>query len=139
MVHLRNLKPSPFVKGFLNRRTEHVDWSRAIGVHIRRTDHKKAIEGSPLESFLRKMRNEPEAFYVVATDDKDVKESLELEFIGRCVFPAITLTRKTEEGMIQGVADFFALSKCTKVWGSYWSSFSELAAKYGKIECEVVL
>ena len=138
LVHLRNLKPSPFVKGFLNRRCESIDWSKAIGVHIRRTDHKKAIQGSPLESFLTKMRNEPDAFFVVATDDKDIKQTIEQEFLGRCVFPAITLTRKTEEGMIQGVADFIALSKCTKVWGSYWSSFSELAAKYGKIECEVI-
>lgn len=136
--HLRNLKPSSWVKDFLLRRTSHVDWSTAIGVHIRRTDHKKAIQGSPLESFLEKMRKEPDAFFVVATDDKDVKEQIEQEFLARCVFPAIRLTRNTEEGMIQGVADFFALSKCQNLWGSYWSSFSELSAKYGKIECEVV-
>lgn len=137
--HLRNLKPSPFVKEFLSRRCSTVDWSTAIGVHIRRGDHKKAIANSPLESFLTKMREKPDAFFVVATDDKEVRETIEQEFLGRCVFPATTLTRRTEEGMIQGVADFFALSKCTCVWGSYYSSFSEMAGRYGKIECETVM
>jgi hypothetical protein len=137
-VHLRNLKPSPLVKDFLTRRTGTVDWSTAVGVHIRRTDNKKSIEGSPLESFVTKMRSMPQAFFVVATDDTLVKDQLEREFLGRCIFPASVLSRKTEEGMIQGVADFFALAKCTQLLGSTASSFSEMAAKYGKIECEVI-
>jgi hypothetical protein len=137
-VHLRNLKPSPLVKDFLTRRTASVDWSTAVGVHIRRTDNKKSIEGSPLESFRIKMRSMPQAFFVVATDDTKVKEVLEQEFLGQCIFPATTLTRRTEEGMVHGVADFFALAKCSQLLGSTASSFSEMAAKYGKIECEIV-
>lgn len=132
--HLKRLKPSPFVKDFLSRRTSTVDWSNAIGVHIRRTDNKKSIEGSPLEGFLRKMRSREDAMFVVATDDATVREILLNEFGPRCAFPAIVLSRKTEESMIQGVADFFALSKCSEVWGSYSSSFSEIAARYGSIE-----
>ena len=136
--HLRNLKPSPLVKEYLNRRCSQIDWTNAIGVHIRRGDHKKAIANSPLESFLTKMRLKPEAFFVVATDNTKVKETIEQEFLGRCFFPAITLTRRTEEGMIQGVADFFALSKCSCIWGSYYSSFSEIASRYGAIELSIV-
>lgn len=136
--HLRNIRPSSLVKDFLQRRCSHIDWSNAIGVHIRRTDHKKAIANSPLESFLSKMRENPQAFFVVATDDTKVKETIEQEFLGRCLFPAVVLTRKTEEGMIQGVADFFALSKCTEILGSTASSFSEIAAKYGNIKLFIV-
>lgn len=136
--HLRNLRPSPQVKEFLQRRCRGVDWFTAVGVHIRRTDNKKSIEGSPLEGFLMKMRETPQAFFVVATDDKEVKETIEQEFLGRCLFPALVLSRRTEEGMMQGVADFFAISKCTQILGSTASSFSEIAAKYGNIKLSII-
>jgi hypothetical protein len=137
-AHLRALKPTRLVKEFLQRRCNDVPWEKAIGVHIRRGDNKKSIEGSPLENFLQKMRENKEAFYVVATDDTKVKEQIISEFGDRCIFPAVTLSRKTEEGMMNGVADFFALAKCVEVWGSYWSSFSEIASVYGNIGLTIV-
>lgn len=136
--YLVALRYTRIVKELLERRCSSVNWSNSIGVHIRRGDNKKSIEGSPLESFLQKMRNNKEAFYVVATDDTKVREQIQLEFADRCVFPAAVLTRKTEEGMIHGVVDFFALSRCTEIWGSYASSFSEIAAKYGGIDLVIV-
>jgi hypothetical protein len=136
--HLRSIKPSSYVKEFLNRRTSMVYWSKTIGVHIRRGDNKKSIEHSPLESFLIKMREAKDSFFVVATDDNQVKERIMIEFGDRCVFPATALSRRTEEGMIHGVADFFALTKCTEIWGSYWSSFSDIAAKCGSIPLTIV-
>jgi hypothetical protein len=136
--HLRSIRPSSFVKDFLARRTASVDWSKAVGVHIRRGDNKKSIEHSPVESFVQKMREATGRFFVLATDDQKVRERMMIEFGDRCVFPAMTLSRKTEEGMIHGVADFFALTKCTEIWGSYWSSFSDIAAKYGSIPLTIV-
>lgn len=136
--HLRSIKPTRLVKELVDRRCASVDWSNAIGVHIRRTDNKKSIEGSPLEKFLQKMQDNKTAFYVMATDDTKVREELTLEFGDRCVFPSTVLSRKTEEGMIHGVADFLALSKCSEIWGSYASSFSEIAAKYGSTDLFIV-
>ncbi len=129
--HLRNIRPSGQVKQFVDRRTAIVPWDKAIGIHIRRGDNKKSIEGSPFKSFRQKMLTEQDAFFVVCTDDLGTKELLMAEFGDRCVFPAIALSRKTEEGMIHGVADFFALAKCSKIWGSVHSSFTEIAARYG--------
>jgi hypothetical protein len=136
--YLRALKPTRQVKELLDRRCASVPWETAIGVHIRRGDNKKSIEGSPLESFLQKMRENKEVFYVIATDDQKVRETLLLEFGDRCCFPANVLSRKTEEGMIHAAADFFALAKSTELWGSYWSSFGEIAAAYGNIVLTIV-
>lgn len=136
--HLRNLKPSPPVRDFLQRRCAEVNWATAIGVHIRRGDNKKSIEGSPFDEFVKRMREAPDTFFVIATDDQNVRDQLSLEFAERCLFPAVTLSRKTEDGMIHAVVDFFALAKCTELWGSYWSSFSEIAARYGKIDLKIV-
>lgn len=137
-THLRRLKPSPQVKEFLGRRTASVPWNIAVGVHIRRTDNKKSIEGSPLENFLQRMRDTPDLFYIVATDDDAVRKQIQTEFADRCLFVAMTLSRKSEEGMIHGVADFFALSSCKELWGSYWSSFSEISARYGDIPLTII-
>jgi hypothetical protein len=135
--HLRSLRPSPMVRDFLTRRCSGLDVSKAIGVHIRRTDHKKAIQGSPLESFLRHMKQYPDAFFIVTTDDREVRDTIEQQFLGRCLFPATVLTRRTEEGMVHGVADFFALTNCSKIIGSTASSFSEIAARYANRPLEI--
>jgi hypothetical protein len=115
-----------------------VDWAKAIGVHIRRTDNQKSIEGSPLEGFLQKLRTQSGAFFVIATDDLEVREALAVEFANRCVFPAVVLSRRTEEGMIHGVADFFALTKCSELWGSVASSYTEIAARYGNLAVKLI-
>jgi hypothetical protein len=131
---LRSLRPSPSVRQILDARCSQVDWAKAIGVHIRRTDNKKSIEGSPTEWFLDKMRQGKDSVYIVATDDVELRDELQNEFGTRCVFPASVVSRWFEEGMIHGVADFFALSKCSRIWGSVGSSFSEIAARYGSTE-----
>lgn len=137
--HLRRLRPSPFVNEFLRRRCGFIDWSSAMGVHIRRTDNLKSILGSPFESFLEAMRKQAPATFVIATDDGDVRASLIQEFGPRCVFPAYVLSRTTEEGMLHAATDFFALSKCSKILGSVGSSFSEIAARYGDCSLELVV
>ncbi len=136
--HLRNIRPSSLVKQLLTRRCASVPWEKAIGVHIRRGDNKKSIEGSPLGGFRQKMRADTDAFFIVCTDDASTKEALMVEFGDRCVFPAIILSRKTEEGMIHGVTDFFALANCSQIWGSVASSFTEIAARYGAVPFELV-
>jgi len=130
---LRSLRPSPSVRILLERN----DWNRCIGVHIRRTDNKKSIEYSPTDWFVEKMRATPDCTFVVATDDAQLREKIHQEFGSRCFFPATVLSRKSEQGMISGVADFFGLAKCSKIWGSVGSSFSEIAAMYGAIPLEL--
>lgn len=137
LKHLQALRPSRFVKDTFQRRTSSVPWETAVGVHIRRTDNQKSIEGSPLTAFLQAMRNMPDAFFIVATDDVAVKQEIEKEFLGRCLFPAVVLSRKSEEGMVHSAVDFFALAKCTKILGSYYSSFSDFASRYGSIPLRI--
>jgi hypothetical protein len=136
--HLCALKPSPSVRILLDKRTANIPWGKAVGVHIRRTDNTHSIKGSPTEVFFKAMRDMSDSFFVVATDDTKVKEQIEKEFERRCLFPASVLTRRSEEGMIHSAVDFFALSKCTKILGSYYSSFGDFAARYGNIPLTIV-
>lgn len=105
----------------------------AVGVHIRRGDHQKARQFSPIHLFIEEMKKEPETtVFVVATDDRNERNALLEHFhASRLLFPANTLSRFTLKGMQDALLDFVALSKCDKILASYNSSFSELAAIYG--------
>ncbi len=108
---------------------------RFIGVHIRRTDNDMSIKYSPIELFIDAMRKEIEAnkdikFYL-ATDDEQIKESVKSKFGERIVCSDKKADRKTREGIIEGFTEMIALSQCNRIYGSYWSSFSEAAAMLG--------
>uniref|UniRef100_A0A6C0BLE5 Glycosyltransferase n=1 Tax=viral metagenome TaxID=1070528 RepID=A0A6C0BLE5_9ZZZZ len=132
LKHLRALRPAePFPE------TKFLD---AVGVHIRRGDHKKAKMFSPIDAFINTMKALPEdTYFVVATDSMPEKTRLIEEFgSARLWFPATSLSRMTRQGMKSALADFIALSKCKKILGSFDSSFSQIAALYGDVPLEVV-
>lgn len=105
-----------------------------IGIHIRRTDHYEAIEKTPIEKFIRKMDeelaiNEYTNFYL-ATDDFVVKEKIVFYFgKEKIIINDGDLNRKSKAGMLIAAVDLYCLSNCYKIYGSYRSSFSYVAAK----------
>lgn len=113
-----------------------------VGVHIRRTDNIAAIKGSPLEGFVAAMQREVEhnshvRFYV-ATDDDAVKRMLQARFAGRIVTQHVQGGRADLVGMEEAVVDLFVLSRTDKLLGSYWSSFTDMAAEMGGMSVEIV-
>jgi hypothetical protein len=69
----------------------------------------------------------------------NVRATLHRHFPGKCVFAARLLERYTEEGMIEGAIDFFALARCQTLLGSYYSSFTEIAALYGDTKLVIAI
>ena len=117
--------------------------SRVVGIHIRRTDNKDAITGSSTEGFIRRMEMEIEqdaqtGFYL-ATDSKREEEVLRERF-GKRIFGQgeKVWERDREEGITAALVDFLCLAGTKKIIGSYWSSFSDLAAEYYGIEKVIV-
>jgi hypothetical protein len=114
-----------------------------IGVHIRRTDNYKSAEMSPLELFIQFMDEEivanKEVSFFLATDSPEVEQTLYDRYKGKIIIqPNKRLSRKDPEAIQDALVDILCLSKTKKVFGSYWSSFSETAALIGKIELVVV-
>jgi len=106
-----------------------------VGVHIRRTDHTKCIEQTPLDFFIDMMNKE--AFstkFYLATDCLGTKNKLKEMFKERIYTSDILLKRTSKEGVKGALQDFVSLSKCSKIIGTKYSSFSEMAALYGGIE-----
>lgn len=108
-----------------------------IGVHIRRTDNIHSIEKSKNDSFIRILneeieRNSDVKFYL-ATDDLFVKKQFVDIYGSRIITCDDVINRDTLQGMKSAVKDLYCLSKTSKIIGSAYSSYSEIAAELGKI------
>ncbi|NJL12527.1 MAG: hypothetical protein HC913_05695 [Microscillaceae bacterium] len=115
---------------------------KIIGVHIRRKDHKIAIHHSPTKKFIDIINQELEKdnaqSFFLATDCEETEKAL-LEAFDEKVFTYSKIKdRNTPDGIQEAIADLFLLSKTKKIYGSYWSSFSEVASKIGGIELIIV-
>jgi hypothetical protein len=140
---INEIKPTEEIeKRVLDIMNPYMD-KRVIGVHIRRTDHKEAILHSPLELFIEKMQKDvnedSDTVFYLATDDEEVENIMAKKFplVEHKNF-ADRKSRRTEEGMKDAYVDMLCLSRCEKIYGSYGSTFSNMASLIGKIKCETI-
>ncbi len=112
------------------------------GVHIRRTDNSWSIEQSPVELFMHTMQTmiaeNPKRNFYIATDDAELKQTLLQTFAGHSLSHDCPLNRDTQQGILSAVVEMYTLSRTSFIIGSYYSSFSEMAAEIGGITLEVL-
>ena len=122
-------------------RSEYTDYM--VGIHIRRTDNSVSIEHSSTEMFIKVMKsiidkNENAGFYL-ATDDLSIRDIMYKQFGNRIICKKeIVMKRDSLKGIEDAIIDLLNLSFCKMIIGSYYSSFSEVAALIGKIRLEIV-
>ncbi len=109
-----------------------------VGIHIRRTDHGPSKEKSPTELFIKKIgeelkQNEKRHFYL-STDDPKEEELLITSYGDRIIRQTKQFNRNSLEGNRDALVDLFCLSLCSKIYGSFYSSFSYTAAQLSGIE-----
>ena len=100
-----------------------------VGIHIRRTDHTKCIEASPLAAFEEYLNKADRGNFFLATDDAEVKVAFKEKYKNHFIASPVTkLGRLSKEQQIHGIIDWLLLQGCTSIVASRGSSFSELAA-----------
>jgi hypothetical protein len=113
-----------------------------VGVHIRRADHKISTNTSTTEKFIGIMNEilmaHPEATFFLATDNPEEERGLRKEFGTRILSAGKELSRNSQQGIADALVDLYCLSKTRKVIGSYFSSFSEVAARLQGIPLDIV-
>ncbi len=119
------------------------DGGDMIGIHIRRTDNRMSIKYSPTELFVEKIKEEirksPTKKFYLATDDPNEENTLTQLFPENIVvYKKRSLERNNPLAIEDAVIDLKNLASCSKIYASYWSSFSDVAALWGGIE-KVVL
>ena len=112
---------------------------KSIGIHIRRTDNFWSIEHSPTELFIKMCHEEilrdPDIKFYLATDDKTVEHDFKQLFNDRiCLYEKDEVVRSTKEGIFDAVVDLYNLSNCRIIYGTYKSSFSDIAARIGNTQ-----
>jgi hypothetical protein len=76
---------------------------------------------------------EPASTFYLATDDPEVKNTFRREFGARLYSGDIRMARTTKEGMQDALVELYTLSGTSQILGSYWSSYSKVAAELGGI------
>ena len=117
-------------------------WDNTYGIHIRRGDNKESSHYSPTELFIKKIDEilieEKDAHFYLATDSEIERKTFVEKYGERIITKNLTVGRNSLEGIESAVIDMFVLSGTKKIIGSYWSSFSEVAAMLGGVELEQV-
>ena len=134
-------RPVPQVEEVIERRVS-VFSAYTVGVHIRRTDNTLSIKHSPLELFFDCLDKEqaahPDLCIYLATDSEEVKQAMRARYGERIVCAESKADRGSTAGIREGIADLWTLARTRKIYGSFHSSFSELAAEQGGIPLIVV-
>jgi hypothetical protein len=110
-----------------------------IGLHIRRTDNTNAIKYSPTSLFFAKVEEElkekADTKFYLATDDPHEEQAFLEKFGNRImIYKKHSLDRNNPLAIKDALVDLYNLSHCRKIYGSYWSSFSDTAALWRGIE-----
>lgn len=113
-----------------------------IGVHVRRTDHTFATQASPIELFFeiidRERIQHPDLTVYLATDSEEVKLQMRQRYGNMIISASNRASRDSVSGIREGITDMYALAHTQRIYGSYGSSFSEIAAEIGGIPFEAV-
>jgi hypothetical protein len=117
--------------------------AHTIGVHIRATDNEISKKHSPLSVFIKKMEDEinynSEVTFFVATDDIRHQDNLVKRFgCEKIVFHNKVFSRNVSQGIKDAVVDLFCLSRTSKIYGSYFSSYSQIAGRLGNVPVEIL-
>lgn len=131
-----SLNPLPTILGKQDKAVKHLN--NIIGVHIRRTDHKVAKKHSTLDNFKRiieeEINKDRNARFYLATDSKDVEQFMKRNFGTKIHTMEKKFSRKSTDGVIDALVEMLNLSQTKKIYGSHFSSYSQIAAEIGNIE-----
>ena len=102
-----------------------------------------SIKHSPTELFINKIRQElqqnPTQQFYLATDDEAEEQRIKQMFPDNIiVYKKQSLDRNDPVAIRDAVIDLYNLAHCKKIYGSYYSSFSDIAALWGGIEKDVL-
>ena len=130
-------KPLDLVQGMIKEETKTFD-EFTIGIHIRRTDHRVSIENSPLNLFEQCIeeeisKNKKVNFYL-ASDCSDTKNHLVNKYGSIIRTDFKSGDRTTLKGMYRGITELYTLSKTTKIYCSFGSSYSTTACELSGIK-----
>lgn len=158
---IQELQPTETIQKEINQFLNAHDLKKVYGIHIRMTDNLKGFRISSrfnskrfpeLSSFInfinQKITENPRQVFFLATDNKNIEKYLTKKFGNRMLvyqkrfqrqfmfsFHNFMLVRKKQRTTSIEIAliELLLLSRCKHILGTYWSSYSKLAAIWGGV------
>ncbi|MEM1038853.1 MAG: hypothetical protein AAGI12_05230 [Pseudomonadota bacterium] len=128
----------PELRSQIDAFADSVDIGSCIGLHIRRTDHVKdavsqtggyADDNQFMTQIEALIAQDVQARFFLATDNAETQQTFQDRFGERLVIyssvPRSDALRKTS--LRHAIFDVYLLSKCQRIFGSTYSSYSQLA------------
>lgn len=113
-----------------------------IGCHIRRSDNDLSRKHSPDSAFFERidaiLAENPLSTFFLCTDDAQTKADFCQKYGSHILTYHSSLHRNSLQGMRDAVTELFLLAETKHILGSYWSSYSELAAALGEKSLDVI-
>lgn len=139
---IRRLRPLPHLQERIDSLSAAFVHGHTVGIHIRRTDHATAIAESPdarfVDAISDAIAHDDDARFYLATDDADLKHRLTALFPDRITTQDCRGTRADLCGMEEAVVDLWTLARCSRLIGSYWSSYTDTAAEIGGVPLTII-
>ncbi len=136
------LLPVPAVLQEVRRRLAGINTETYYGVHIRRGDNETSKRESPTMAFIEKLKKLEKSnnnlYFYLSTDDKGEAQILHKVMGEKLYWFAAGQNRAKPADIENALVDLLMLSKSKHIIGSFWSSFSEVAAQYGRVSLEVI-
>jgi hypothetical protein len=130
-------KPHPAILGKVSAFAEAHFSTHTVGVHIRRTDHKRAILCSPDEAYHKEADRLADKGYqlFLATDNEETLQTMQRRYGRKLMhYPKASSMKQrwpratsTTEDVIDDIVDLWLLAACEFVIGSATSSYSRVA------------
>lgn len=134
-------KPTEELQTRINTLTERFS-DTTIGIHIRRGDNRQSIEHNSLGDYIgfmeRQLAECPTASFYIASDSAALKQELAARFPGSVILNNAVLERHSTDGMKDAVVDLWCLAATNHIVGSYFSSYSDIAAELGGIPLTIL-
>jgi len=136
-------RPVKDIRDKIDARLSFFKNKNVIGIHIRRTDNIDSIKHSPTSLFLdiakKHIQADDDNILFLASDSIEVKK----EFLNslpndRVITDMHETTRSTVEGIVEAIVDMWTLANTNRIYGSFYSSFSEMASKIGGAPLNIV-
>jgi len=113
-----------------------------IGIHIRQTDNLPSVQYSPVRLFVSAMQEalakQAATNFFVCSDDLQVKRDMVALFGDRVITSLSPTARDSTAGIVDAAAELYCLSTTRWIFGSYYSSYGEIAARIGHVELKVL-
>lgn len=133
--------PVSDIKESINRLKQRFK-SNIVGIHIRRGDNIHSIERNSINDYFsyinEEIKTNHDVSFYLATDSQNIKNELIKSFGEKIIYNDVKLERTSVNGMKDAVIDLWCLASTKKIIGSYYSSFSDIAAEMGKIELRIL-